>query len=111
MRRDPLHPDPRRRGGAATVLAADALSERYVHDFYPLLVLAGAFGIHSVLATARPALRRAAGAAGVAAVLFSIHANVALALVYQRVLVWGVPAERRLEFQDWRERIDGMVRG
>jgi hypothetical protein len=42
-------------------------------------------------------------------VLFSVWANCATSLYYQRVYVWGVPLERREQFLRWQESIDRHV--
>ncbi|MDB5172354.1 MAG: hypothetical protein JWN51_1127 [Phycisphaerales bacterium] len=95
--------------GGATVLAANAISYRYVHDLFPALVACGAFGLHAVLHIRRPALRGAILAAGLPLVLFGIYANCAFALVFQREMVGGTPAAPAREFRAWRAAVDGFM--
>jgi hypothetical protein len=95
--------------GGLAVLPIDYVTERYLHDFFPLLVLAGAFGLHALLSLRRDALRRRLLVAACVALAFSVYANVAIAIVYQRVLVWGVPPEPRISFWHVRLAIDHGV--
>jgi hypothetical protein len=101
--------------GGATVLTADAMSERYLHDFYPLLIVAGAFGLHALraLPARRPRLRLPVHflivVVGVPAAVFSLWANGAIALYYQRMYVWGVPVERQEEFRWIRSAVDQYI--
>jgi hypothetical protein len=93
--------------GGATVLAADAITYRYVHDLFPALVACGAFGLHAVLRIRRPSLRRAVVAVGLPLAAIGIYANCAFALVYQRDMVGGTPAAATQEFKTWRTAVDG----
>jgi hypothetical protein len=101
--------------GGLTVLAADAMSERYLHDFYPLLIVAGAFGLHALraLPVRRPRLRVPVRVLIVGvivpAAVFSVCANVAISLYYQRMYVWGVPVERREDFRWIQKGVDEYV--
>jgi hypothetical protein len=95
--------------GAAAPLAADALTFRYLHDMFPFLVVAGAFGLHSLLGLPRFA-RRLAFALLLPAALFGIWANLAIAIVYQRVIVNGTPGDCRREFRAWQQYIDRQIR-
>jgi hypothetical protein len=95
--------------GALALLPVNYVSHRYLHDFFPLLVLAGVFGSHAVL-TLRPALpRRLALGAVAIAFVFSVYVNCAFAITYQRVLVWGVARDRRIAFWHVRSTMDKHV--
>jgi hypothetical protein len=92
--------------GAGALLPVNFISHRYVHDFLPWLVVSGAFGIHTLLTLRSRQIRHAAWTLALAAGAFSVYVNCALAITYQRVLVWGVPHERRVEFWQLRTQID-----
>jgi hypothetical protein len=95
--------------GAAAPLAADALTFRYLHDMFPLLVVCGALGLNALLLLPKMA-RHAALAALLPALIFSIWANSAITIVYQRVTVNGTPGDCRREFKTWQQYIDRHVR-
>jgi hypothetical protein len=92
--------------GGASVCAADALTERYLHDFFPLLVLSGALGLHVLRELPSRPIRHCLLAVGVLLVLLGIYANLSVAIVYQRVIVWGVPKQTQVEFQQWCDAVD-----
>lgn len=94
--------------GFGATLTADAVTHRYLHDLFPFLALSAALGIHALMALA-PTPRRVGTWAAVPLVLFSVWANCATSLYYQRVYVWGVPLERREQFLRWQERIDRQL--
>jgi hypothetical protein len=96
--------------GAVPVLLSAGISERYLHDFYPLLIVGGALGMNWALALRPAPLRRGllVGLAGLA--LFSVWTNVAFALVYQRTIVWGVPLEKQIEFLQWQDQVAGWIK-
>ena len=95
--------------GGAIVLAANAISERYFHDFLPLLVIAGTIGLHALTQIPRRWLRRVAFTLWTLAVLYSVYANWSLSILYQRWLVWGVPENRTAEFLQLQQKIDRNV--
>lgn len=86
------------------ILMAACLTHRYQHDFTPLLLVGSSVCI--VWLSTIP--RRAAIGAGVLLpfVLYSALAGCAIALQYQRWIVWGVDEKERVEFQNWRRAID-----
>jgi hypothetical protein len=92
-----------------------ALSERYLHDFYPFLILAGAAGLHQILALKSAFVRTGACIILVALSLYSIYVNTAFALVHQREIstIYGSPwaGLKEEEFKRWREAIDSWVWG
>ncbi len=91
--------------GAVPVLFSAGISERYLHDFYPLLIVGGALGVNRIIALRRPLLRRGLLAACGGLVLFSMWANVSFALIYQRSVVWGVPKGKQMEFLQWQDQV------
>jgi hypothetical protein len=120
---------PRNRGrkmrlpliGAAAAGAVDliytVISERYTHDFYPFLILAGAAGVHQVLTLRRPGWRVGASVCFIVLSCFSVYANLAFALVHQREILvnygfgnmWS--DEKGEEFRRWRGAMDSWWRG
>jgi hypothetical protein len=91
------------------------ISERYTHDFYPFLILAGAAGLHTILTFRAQALRTAACLILVPLALYSAYVNTAFALVHQREIssIYGNPwtEEKLNEFRHWRRTIDAWVAG
>ncbi|MDB5291570.1 MAG: hypothetical protein JWL69_2811 [Phycisphaerales bacterium] len=92
--------------GGCVVLVTVGITERYLHDFYPFLIVAGALGaVHFAAPGARGA--RAIGAALLLPLtLVGILLNAAFAYDYQREIVWGVPAATRAQLTDVRLAID-----
>jgi hypothetical protein len=95
--------------GGSVLFVVAAVSYRYEHDFYPLLVIAAAVGMHEILSFAPGNLRRCAWGVLGAAAVFSIVANLAFAFTYQKDIVWGVPDQRRLELTQLEHRIDAAL--
>ncbi len=93
----------------AALLAYAVISQRYLHDFYPFLIIAGAIGVHQVLSWQRLGLKRIALTALCAAATFSIWANTAFTFTYQGEIVWGVPLERKKALRSIKHRIDSVV--
>jgi uncharacterized membrane protein YhaH (DUF805 family) len=91
--------------GGAVVLATIAITERYLHDFYPALIIAAAVGVarvgqHRFL----PAMTILTGALSVVSVMF----NCAFALENQRLDTWavgGVPEAKKAEFKQMQKAI------
>jgi hypothetical protein len=90
---------------ALVLCTAVVTSHRYTGDFCAFIVAAAACG----LATLDCDLARRRGpwlaALGVLAA-FSIAVNAALAIHFQRALVWGVPEPARQEYLRLRQRLD-----
>ena len=97
--------------GGATILVFIAMDYRYLHDFFPALVLASAVGWAHLCAWPASRRRTAAFVALALLGLFSACANVAFAYEYQRAMVWTVPEERRAELRDLRATIAGWLEG
>ena len=91
--------------GGAIVLTTVALCERYLHDFYPALLVLGAAGVCQI-ATGRSARRMTVLLAILTA--FSVAVNCAFAINHQR-LTTGAPPEKIAEFRHWQESIDALI--
>jgi hypothetical protein len=90
--------------GGAIVLATVGITERYLHDFYPALIICAAAGVTRLGSS--PHIRGInALAAGLAAV--SIVLNCSFSLINQREGV-GAPDTKFLEYQQLQERVDSL---
>jgi hypothetical protein len=94
-----------------------SFAERYNHDFFPFLILAGTAGLHAILRLSHWWARTSLLLAMLPLTLFGVYANAAFALYYQRhTLVttgyynkwWG---EKSYEFQAWCNEIDAYFLG
>ena len=90
--------------GGSIVLANVALSERYLHDFYPAIIVLAAVGLCR-LETVRSGFGWKMGGL-VTLTAISIMLNCSFALLHQR-LTTGAPPEKVTEFRQWQSRIDG----
>jgi hypothetical protein len=95
-------------GGASALLAFTAFSYRYVHDFYPFLVIPAILGAGAVPSISRKPLRVAVKALVIVAGIWSIAANVAFALRWQREDFWPDPVARAA-FLRFRGRVDRLL--
>lgn len=91
--------------GGGIMLAALVLTERYLHDFYPALIVCGAVGLSRIeqekYARAATVLIAVLGA-------ISIAINCSFALENQRLDTWnvgGVPAAKKAEFKRFQRSI------
>jgi len=91
--------------GASIVLATLALTERYLHEFYPVLIICAAVGISRL----QKEKYFCAGTIIVAALtLVSIAVNCSFALENQRLDAWsvgGVPEAKKAEFKKLQRSI------
>jgi hypothetical protein len=92
--------------GGSIIFLTVGITERYLHDLYPFLILAAGAGVCQ--------LCNGKGAAMKAAILtplvvLSIVMNVAFAFDFQREIVWGVPREKREQLDRVRASIDGFL--
>jgi hypothetical protein len=98
--------------GGAAILFMTSYVERYLHDWYPFLVLAGSVGFYKLLSLARRSVRRLVLACLIPLIFVSVYAHWAFALVYQREIIvfhgyhnnWT--AAKAEEFKEWRQSID-----
>jgi hypothetical protein len=97
--------------GGGIVLATVAISQRYHHDLYPALVIFAAVGLNAILVGVPRvrAARAALVALFVAGCAWSMWANAAFAIWYQRDFIWGVPREKQAEFAALRRGVDAIV--
>ncbi len=71
--------------GAFPILVAACITQRYLFDAYPLLIAAGAAGLHALIAAYRPSPWARAGAVGLLLLgLYTCGANVALTMSLPR---------------------------
>jgi hypothetical protein len=90
--------------GGAIVLATVGITERYLHDFYPALIICAAAGITRLGSS--PHIRTInALAAGLTAV--SIVLNCSFSLINQREGL-GAPDTKVLEYRQLQERVDSL---
>ncbi|WP_448191369.1 hypothetical protein [Azospirillum sp. sgz301742] len=68
--------------GGAPVLLYSTITERYVHDLFPILVLAAALGLPVLAGLERAWMRRAAWGVVLATTVLGLHANVAASLLH-----------------------------
>jgi hypothetical protein len=91
-------------GGGISLMTV-GITERYLHDLYPALMIFAAIGI---LAFGSGKYLPAKTALIALLTLISVACNCAFALVHQRVARWGVPAAKRAEFDRLQQRIDSF---
>ena len=94
--------------GGSSILLHFAISERYLHDYYPFLVLAGAVGLHWILLLRPISSKVLLLFIVLPLTILSIVTNFAFALTYQREIIFGVAAAKRVEFRVLRSKIDGL---
>jgi hypothetical protein len=89
------------------------IAQRYVHDFYPFLLIAAAAGLHWVQTIRARPVRCATYIILVPLAVYSMYVNTAFALVHQRETThaYGNPwfEAKAEEFNRWRTRIDDWV--
>ena len=90
--------------GGSIVLATVALCERYLHDFYPALILLGAAGVCVLQKFGSRTAWKIAALATLTTV--SIVLNCSFALTHQR-LTANTPAEKVAQFKHWQSVADG----
>jgi len=90
------------------ILPNSYIAYRYLHDFYPFLVMAAILGVAALQSISARPLRLAIGALIAAAGIWSIGVNFAFALKWQRELFWTEPAAKAA-FLRFRHRVDSLV--
>lgn len=101
----------------AAIIVHVSYAERYLHDCYPLLVVAGAAGLQAVLLVRSASVRRLICASLIPLTFYSVCIHAAFALVYQRDITvacgfsnqWS--AEKAEEFHQWRAYINDYISG
>jgi hypothetical protein len=97
--------------GGGVVLATVAISQRYQHDLYPALVIFAAIGLNAILVRRPGAGAARAAMVGVFVVgcVWSMWANAAFTIWYQRDFIWGVPRQKQAEFAALRRGVDAII--
>ena len=93
--------------GGGIVLATVAITERYVHDFYPALILCAAVGV-SRIEVEKHLWKRTTILA--ALTITSIFANCSFSLVHQRTTT-GAPLAKRVEFRSMQRTFYELTHG
>jgi hypothetical protein len=91
-----------------SILVVAATSYRYLHDFYPFLIMASILGVGAVQSISSKRLRRTAKTLIFVAGVWSIAANFAFALEWQREGFWPEPGPKAA-FLRWRARVDSTL--
>lgn len=88
--------------GGGVMLMTVGITHRYVHDFYPFLLIASAAGV------ARLAAAPSKGFVGLFAflTLLSVALNFMFAMEYQRLAEFGTPPAKRQEFLHVQQRVN-----
>jgi hypothetical protein len=90
------------------ILINSYVAYRYLHDFYPFLVIAAMLGLAAVRSISGKSLRSAVTALIVIAGLWSIGANLAFALKWQRLHFWPEPGPKA-SYLRFAGRIDSLL--
>ena len=86
-------------------------AQRYLHDFFPFLAVAGAFGVKWFQLAGPTSWRRPKVVLTAALLLWSIPANLALTLIFQREVVWGVQENALARYRKFQARVDTLILG
>ncbi len=92
--------------GGGVVLMTVGITERYLHDFYPALILCAAAGVCG-MASKQWMPGKAILLASLT--IASIAINCSFAIVNQRLGPWGVPPEKRAEFVRLQDSVDNWL--
>src|SRR5213078_464390 len=92
---------------AVALFAAVATAQRYTGDFCPFLICAGAFGLAAIDGLPRAPRIALQGIAAIATV-GAVFVTGAITLHYQGETLWGVPEETRVNYQQFRQRVDRL---
>lgn len=94
--------------GGGIIFTTVGITERYLHDLYPVLIICAAVGLSRI-----DSGKYAFGKSALLGLLclISIALNCSFALVNQRVAPWGVPPEKRAEFDRLQQSMDRFFRG
>lgn len=92
--------------GGSIVLMTVGITERYLHDFYPVLVVCAAVGVVDFSGSRRQKTKLAVL---IALAVPSIWLNCSFSIVHQRVAIWGVSAEKSEEFVHWQQAFDRLL--
>lgn len=90
--------------GGSIVLATVGITERYLHDFYPALIICAATGVARLGSSQHI---RSINALAAVLALFSIGLNCSFSLINQREGL-GAPAEKVSDYQQLQERVGSL---
>jgi hypothetical protein len=93
--------------GGGIVLATVGITERYLHDFYPALILFAAIGVSRIEVEKR---RWGRTAVITALTIISIYINCSFSFVHQRTTS-GAPLAKRVEFRHIQHTFFKLTRG
>jgi hypothetical protein len=89
--------------GGSIIFVTVGITQRYLHDLYPFLIVVAAAGAaHLSLVKRRTAMLSFL-------VMVSILMNAAFAYDFQREIVWGVPEQKRAQLTQIRGSIDRLL--
>ncbi len=92
------------------LLTVGSVTYRYVHDFYPFLIVSAVLGAGAVQSISPKSIRLAISAMIAVAGIWSIAANFGLALRWQREDFWPAPRPRAA-FLRMRQQVDSLFIG
>jgi hypothetical protein len=93
---------------ACLILTNAYITYRYVHDYYPFLVIAAILGVGAIRSISSKRLRLTAWILIAVAGIWSIAANFAFTLRWQREDFWPEPAPQ-VAFMHLRGRLNGLL--
>jgi hypothetical protein len=91
--------------GGGIILATVGITERYLHDLYPALIVVAAVGVSRIESE-----KHAAAKCGVIAALtlISVALNCSFSLIHQRTTT-GAPPGKQAEFAQLQQAMDGLL--
>ena len=93
-----------------TLFVIAAISHRYAHDLYPFLIVSASAGLVFASGMRMPLRRRKQFRVLLIGLsVWSIAANLALTLNYQREISWATPVQARVSFVKLQARIDHLI--
>jgi hypothetical protein len=95
--------------GGSVVLVTVGITERYMHDFYPLLIVAGAAGTARIGAVTARTGRWVLGGILIPLTLLGVCINAAFTIDSQRTAVRGIPAAKEQQYLNWQSTVDSAV--
>jgi hypothetical protein len=93
------------------LLTMALITQRYLHDLFPFLAVAGAVGVAWLEAGENVRHRTRLKVLAGILLAWSIPASLSLAIVFQREVTWGVDDSVKVEFQQFRHKVDGFFHG
>jgi hypothetical protein len=97
--------------GSSIFLLSVDVSERYIHDAYPALLIAGCAGFLRIVAWPAAGARKGALFVLLLLALFSAWANIGFSLEYQREIGGGVTRSKQASYEEFVGRVDRLLSG